>query len=245
MTHEEIRDLLDVYVLGFTEEPENREIEEHLPGCAACSTFLREAVALASAIGATAEPVSPPASLRRRVIATVVPPRMMSWPAVAAIAAGLAVAAWLGVANRRQGVEIAELRQDYAEQTRSLQRYESAFSFLRDPQTRPAGLRGRPAAPSGNYYTNPKGGILLIASGLPALQPKQVYEMWVIPEGQAPRPAGVFRGDEGGGAVHYQPDVNLTGAEALALTLAVTVEPEGGSPAPTTTPMIATRVTGL
>jgi anti-sigma-K factor RskA len=162
------------------------------------------------------------------------------WRAAAGVAAALAiVVVWLGVDSRRKTDLIAEAQRNRTVLERELGRTQAAVSFLQDPETRPAsGTRG-PSQPEGKYFVNPKNGVLLIASRVPQLRPGQTYEMWVIPKGQAPRPAGLFRPDEGGGVVHLQPGpVDLAGIQ----TLAITVEPDGGSSAPTTTPMLVSPV---
>ena len=70
--------------------------------------------------------------------------------------------------------------------------------------------------------------MVFTSTGLPVLPPSSVYELWFIGGGGA-RPAGL---------------VPLTPAPVLAAGLAggdaigVTVEPAGGSPAPTTTPIV-------
>jgi anti-sigma-K factor RskA len=85
-------------------------------------------------------------------------------------------------------------------------------------------------------------GVLLIASNLPALAPGRTYQMWLIPKGGAPRPAGLFRSDARGGAVHIlESAVDVAGTGAMAIS----VEPEGGSVQPTTTPIIVAPVAGL
>jgi anti-sigma-K factor RskA len=71
-------------------------------------------------------------------------------------------------------------------------------------------------------------GVLLIASNLPALPLGKAYEMWVIPKGGVPRPAGLFQSGPQGTAMHI-----LTGTVDSNVTLAVTVEPAAGSQAPT------------
>jgi anti-sigma-K factor RskA len=52
--------------------------------------------------------------------------------------------------------------------------------------------------------------------------------MWVIPKGGTPRPAGLFQSGPQGTALHILP-----GTVDPNVTVAVTVEPESGSPAPT------------
>ncbi|MDQ3485479.1 MAG: anti-sigma factor [Actinomycetota bacterium] len=66
---------------------------------------------------------------------------------------------------------------------------------------------------------------VLVASGLPKLPESKVYEAWTI-NGE-PAPAGIFRSD-GSNAV-----VELSDAAFDADSIAVTIEPAGGSPKPT------------
>ena len=69
---------------------------------------------------------------------------------------------------------------------------------------------------------------VLLATGLPTPPAGKAYEAWVI-AGGAPVPAGVFRADESGRAVHPLPRLEDT---ARAKTFAVTLEPEAGTAAP-------------
>jgi anti-sigma-K factor RskA len=70
----------------------------------------------------------------------------------------------------------------------------------------------------------------LSTSGLTAAPRGKTYEAWVIPAGRQPRPAGLFRGG---------PDSSLAlrGRVPRDGVVAVTLEPAGGSGAPTTTPI--------
>jgi anti-sigma-K factor RskA len=59
--------------------------------------------------------------------------------------------------------------------------------------------------------------------------------MWIIPKGGAPLPAGLFQSQSDGTAMYLRKgavDIASTGA------IAVTLEPEAGSQAPTTQPLI-------
>jgi anti-sigma-K factor RskA len=77
-----------------------------------------------------------------------------------------------------------------------------------------------------------------VATGLQPPPAGKAYELWVL-AGQKPVPAGVFKADERGRAV-----VTLPWAEDTARvhTFAVTLEPESGSPAPTSPIMLAGAV---
>jgi anti-sigma-K factor RskA len=72
---------------------------------------------------------------------------------------------------------------------------------------------------------------MFLATGLPKLPPGKVYEAWTI-RGK-PLPAGTFSADEAKTTVALPP--RAIGAK----TVAVTVEPVGGSRTPTSTPIIA------
>ncbi|MDZ4803120.1 MAG: anti-sigma factor [Bryobacteraceae bacterium] len=243
MTCDEIRELLEMYALGILDRDEHIEIASHLAdGCDVCNRNLRRAIGFNSAMLLTVKEAEVPASLRKRVLSTVkpvAPARPWAWIGVAAaLAAGLAFVTWDGRVRTEQ---LAVVRQQAEENAREAQRLNAAFTFLRDPQTRPANAAPGANQPRGTYFISPRG-VLLIASNLPQLRPGQTFEMWVIPKGQAPRPAGLFRSDNSGSAVHFvSQDVDVAQAAALAIS----VEPEAGSTAPSTTPLLVTPVSGL
>jgi anti-sigma-K factor RskA len=97
----------------------------------------------------------------------------------------------------------------------------------------------QPMPPQGKVFLNPARGVLLIASNLPRTPANKIYEMWIIPKGAKPVPAGLFQAQENGSAMHVQAgtvDVRSTAA------VAVTVENEAGADQPTTQPLIVAAV---
>jgi anti-sigma-K factor RskA len=70
----------------------------------------------------------------------------------------------------------------------------------------------------------------LSTTGLAAAPRGKTYEAWVIPPGRQPRPAGLFRGGQ-------DSSLALRGRVPQNGVVAVTLEPAGGSRAPTTTPI--------
>jgi anti-sigma-K factor RskA len=72
---------------------------------------------------------------------------------------------------------------------------------------------------------------------LPQLQSNRTFQLWLIPAAGNPISAGIFRSDPDSSAVYVYP-----GQTTNAAAVAVTVEPEGGSPQPTTTPFIVTKL---
>jgi len=231
MTCEDLRDSYELYSLGLLDGEEKREIEEHLGrNCTVCQKHLKDALGVNAIVLSQAHEVVPPSRLRRRVTASVGMERAgWGWLAALAAACALVAALWLSLEKRTADQDLADARRNLQQSVAERDRLEQAFSFLNQPETRQVNFgQGQPAPPRGNFFLNPRMGVLLIASNLPALPPGRAYEMWVIPKGGAPRPAGLFQSGPQGTAMHIQP-----GAVDPNVTLAVTVEPEAGSPAPT------------
>lgn len=231
MSCDDLRDSYELYALGLLEGEEKREIDVHLGrNCADCQRHLRNARAVNAMLLGQAPQQVPPSRLRRRVMASVGLERAgLTWVAAMVAAAAVIVALWLGTENRTTDRELSQARLALQQSVGERDRLEEALSFLNQPETRQVNFGlDKPAPPRGNFFLNPRLGVLLIASNLPALPPGKAYELWVIPKGGAPRPAGTFQSGPQGTAMHI-----LNGAVDSNATLAVTVEPESGSPAPT------------
>jgi anti-sigma-K factor RskA len=79
------------------------------------------------------------------------------------------------------------------------------------------------------------GGVLRVeANGLNALPPGKVYQAWVIQPGGKPLPEPTFVPDAGGRAT-----ISVPSDQPKGTLIAFTVEPAGGSQAPTTKPFVA------
>ena len=70
----------------------------------------------------------------------------------------------------------------------------------------------------------------LIAADLPAIATDQTFQLWLIPDGNAPVPSGLLSA-QGGGVATWTTTVPLR-ADQFNL-VGISVEPSGGSPAPT------------
>lgn len=248
MTHQEAAELLDLYLLGTLDPDDRREVEEHLAtGCRECAEAMPAAAELNASILASVPLADPPPRLRGRILAMADPPRLrlrsqphyLPWMAAAA---AVALTIWVGSEARDKNEQLIAAREQIRTLTGEKEQINTALAFLSDPQTRPVNAKADLSKPRGTYFVNPRGGLLLIASNLPPLPAGKIYEMWLIPKGGAPKPAGLFRPDARGGAVHVQPGAVDAGNAAA---VAVTLEPEGGSPAPTSTPFLVTPVAGL
>jgi len=90
--------------------------------------------------------------------------------------------------------------------------------------------KASPQAQVKTIYSPARQRLLLIAGNMEALPAGKVYELWLLPaNGGAPVPAGTFTPDARGNAVM---DHALAGG-LVAKEFSITVENEGGSPAPT------------
>jgi hypothetical protein len=78
--------------------------------------------------------------------------------------------------------------------------------------------------------TQSVGGVMTV--GMPATPPGHVYELWLEDTSGTMQPAGLMPG--GGGTTWNE----LTGGIGSSTAIGVTVEPVGGSPAPTTSPIL-------
>jgi hypothetical protein len=245
MTCVDLRDSYELYALGLLEGEEKGEMDSHLSrGCPTCQKGLNDALAINAMVLGLAPEVAPPGRLKRRVLATAGVERSgWSWAALLGAACMLVVALWLSVEERQRSAELADARRNLIQVSAQRDLLQQALNFLSDPETVPVGFgKGQPAPPHGNVLVNPRSGVLLIASNLPPLTAGKTYQMWLIPKAGAPRPAGLFQSDPTGGALHILPGpVDTTALGAVA----VSVEPESGSPAPTTTPVIQAPVAGL
>jgi|SRR5579872_7033899 len=231
MTCDDLRDSYELYSLGVLEGEEKHEIETHLArNCTVCQKYLKDALAVNALMLSQVQEVVAPSRLRRRVLSSVGQERAgWGWLAALAAACSLIVALWLSVERRTTDHELTTARASLQQTLAERDRLQQAFAFLNQPETRQVNFgQGQSSPPRGNFFLNPRMGVMLIASNLPPLPPGKAYEMWVIPKAGAPRPAGLFQSGPQGTTMHI-----LAGAVDSNVTLAVTVEPEVGSPAPT------------
>lgn len=247
MKCEELREMYELYALGVLESDERAAIDEHLARkCENCTPGVKRAALVNAAILSFVPEIDPPRGLRTRIIASVGggSKSFSWWPVWAVATAGLAVAAMTFYFEQRDvNTQLAETRQTLAAKTIDANRAAQVLDFLNQPETKAVGFKGAETTPPrGNFFVNPRSGVLLIASNLPRLEPGKTYEMWVIPKGKNPVPAGLFRTDERGGAVHLQAGpVDVATVAAVAISL----EPESGSQQPTTKPIVVAPVSGL
>jgi anti-sigma-K factor RskA len=260
--HDELAALAEGFVLGTLPEAEMRRFAAHLPDCADCARLVREYEGVSEAIARGLPPQAPPPGLRDRVIANAVgqtqvdPPEtpagrehatrvVPAWLAVAAavVAVVMGVAAWQfrqeaqvlrsdvqAAAARAAALEqqVQQLRADAATASRT-----GAILSAQDlARIELAGQEPAPAA-AGRVFWSPTFGLVFAATNLPALPPGRVYQLWIVAD--KPISAGIARPTGDGGFNVVAGATGATGAAgaAVAKAFALTIEPEGGRPAPT------------
>ena len=244
MTHEEMSEMYELYSLGVLSADEKLEIDQHLAqGCPECSAGLKQAIEVNAMFLTLPEQVKPPRRLRRRVLESIAadssPRRWTSGWAVAACCLAITLAAVtikLGVDLRTSNARLEEARSLLRASSAQLSKMREIMQFLDEPQTVQATFGGgQPLPPRGRVFVNANRGVLLIASNLPPAPAGKTYQMWVLPKGGAPIPAGLFQSDPQGNVIHL-----LSGPVDPAATaaIAVSVEPSAGSSAPSATPII-------
>jgi anti-sigma-K factor RskA len=226
MEQSEVHALTAAYALDALDEAEEREYEAHLRGCESCREELAAFTDTASALAYAVAAPAPPAGLRDRIVETaraeravVVPfrPRRRLTYGLGAVAAAAAV---LAVAFGLWANSLSD----------SLDRAEETSAILGDPNARSTTLTGA----SGRLVVGESGDAVLVVSGLARAPSGKAYEVWVI-EGETPRPAGLFDGEQDGDVVKLRERV------PRGAVVAVTLEREGGVSAPTKRPLITAR----
>jgi len=236
VTHEELQGEYELYAMGVAEDPARAEIRGHLERkCDVCMAEMNRARQLAAMIGSTVQQHAPSPELRKRILAAAGYEQRSYGlaPWFGALAALCLVAAiYFGGRERSYMIEMESLRSQMRQQTIELTRLTEIMSIVSGANTREVVFG---AGPKGKVFVNPTSGVVLMATNLPPAPAGKAYEMWVIPKGKNPTPAGMFQSQPDGSATHVQTgpiDIATLGA------VAVTLEDAGGAAQPTSTPLI-------
>ncbi|MBI3400826.1 MAG: anti-sigma factor [Acidobacteria bacterium] len=253
-----LHELAPLYVIGALPRADRDAFEAHLPTCAQCQQEVRALSPVGEALAYAAPDVEPPADLRRRVLASVggtssARAVVTAMPAARATSPlwGLATAASLllavvlgGYAVQLRG-RVAALegrlvealaRVDaserlVAEARKAASDAQVSLVVLTAPDMARVELAGQAVAPgaSARAFWSRSRGLVFTASNLPALPPGRTYQVWIV-TAPAPVSAGLMKPDANGvvNAIFTSP-ANVARPTAMA----VTIEPDGGVPAPT------------
>jgi anti-sigma-K factor RskA len=238
MDRERFDELKDAFVLGALPEVERREFEEYLMAHPERQAEIEELGAVAGLLALSPQEHEPPPELRRSIMDVVE-------------AEGLRVESGSGLARMREFLSIRNLTLAAAAllviglfswnmvlqgEMRDLQSRIQSMQASRE-DSRMVALEGSGPAQQARVEVMilEDHRAVLMAEGMPPVPEDKTFQIWVI-EDDVPQPSGLFEVREDRVAVVVENPVD--GADAIA----VTVEPEGGSPQPTTDPMLIARL---
>jgi anti-sigma-K factor RskA len=244
--------LTGAYVLDALDDDERALFDHHLETCDACAREVAELREPAARLSATSN-VPPPPGLRERVLAEAArtpqersthadelaalraPPRTAAPPWAYRLTATAAAVLLVAVAGLTYLVvdlhdRLAETEAT-AEQARDTA--ETVSEVLAAPDASLVTSETADGASARVVASPSRGEAVLVAEGLEPAPAERIYQLWLIDEDGATS-AGLFDTEADGRATAL-----LAGDLAGAAAIGITLEPAGGSPQPTTEPVLA------
>ncbi len=243
--HEQYAEDLALYAVGALEAGSCAQLELHLRECPACRRELETLRGDAAVLALSVSGPAPPQRARQRLLLAVAAPvkdrkdasfrtiaARRPWWSFAPVFASLVLAIFaILLLHENAGLKVAneqlQAQSQHARDVMALMTAKDALHVsLVSTETPPPHVD--------TIYQPKTGRLLLMASDLNPLPAGMTYELWLIPKSGAPMPCGLFKPDAKGGATMMRMPEKAgfpTGIEAKAF--AVTMEPEGGSAAPT------------
>ena len=239
MDHERFDELKDAFVLGALPDEERREFEEYLAEHPERQAEIDELSTVAGLLALSPQEQEPPPELRRRIMGLVEAEadrphvesrsglaRMREFLGVRGLALGAAAMLVIGLFSWNlilQG-EIRDL-QEQAQRPQTPQ--DSRMVELKGPGV------AHGARAEVMILHNERA--VLMAEDMPPVPENKTLQIWVIKD-DVPKPGGLFEPKDE--EVIVVVEAPLDGADAIAIS----VEPDGGSPEPTTDPMLAAKL---
>ena len=253
MDCEQLAPLYEEYALGVLEGEERAEVETHLArACPHCTPGVEKARWVVAQLARMSPEALPPQSLKRKILDAVkssgnisefakTPPSRATFP-VWAWAAAAALAILTGYSIRQMGnqnAQLADLRRQMKIamlQNKALQNQlelgRQITSVMMSPESMPLKLMPKDKnMPMVHAYLHPHMGVALTADQMPAIPAARTLQLWSVPKNGKPMSVAIFHPDSQGQIAVVAP-VNMPMNEIAML--AVTEEPAGGSPQPTT-----------
>jgi anti-sigma-K factor RskA len=248
MNCEQAEELLGAHALDALPDDEAAEMRAHLSACAEHAAKVRDLRAVASSLAETVEPLEPPAGLRGRVAAAVSGQLTVD---SGQISRGAPVA--LSRERERERGGAARGRMQWRPISYAWGAIAAVLVIavagllawnvsLRSGGGTPDVLAVKPllqdtGATAGYVVLLEDDRAAVVGEALPRLDAGKVYQLWSLsPEGEATS-LGLMRYDDAGTPV-ADLSFDLDGSSAVAIT----VEPAGGSPQPTSAPVVSARL---
>jgi len=226
MTHSQAEELAGAFALGALDRDEDAAVRAHLADCREAHPELEAALGAGIVMAESLEPVSPSASVRDRLMATIermpqaksqpgvepardsrrgwldwLSPRVARPLAVAAVAAVIAVGAWNIGLQSQLGQRDAALR--------------AIASAISGGQ---AAFRVEGQAGHGYVVETPGEGAALVVTDLADLPPDRIYELWLLNPAGSPVAVGTLASTQDAVAV-VQLERDLSGFSIFAVTV--------------------------
>jgi len=255
-----LHDLAPGYALGALSPEEALAFETALAG----SPELQREVAEyreVSALLALSDERLPPAALKQRLLARIRERPPVAWASSAiarpprggrlpllALGVGLAAAVVLAVGLSREvgrlTGELGARDSVLAERERRLAEREATLNAILEPSVQLTTLTATGvAAPILQvFWDRARHTLILHSFRLPPAPTGRVYQLWLMRKKGNPLPSQVFNTEPTGRQLVQA--IGVPGDEEI-VGFALTVEPAGGSPQPTTTPILFSAVPGL
>jgi anti-sigma-K factor RskA len=251
---EKFREQIEPFALGSLDAGECAEIRAHLAsGCDGCTRAMDEARWLVSQLACLAPDAQPSAMLKSRLLQAVradaaqaksVTSRPVSfwmWAGVAALVVLSVYSAWDARRLQKQVAALNAQTTDELQKRRQLVNQlvlaEREAIILTDPASVQIAMPcPEKDMPELRAYWHSKLGIVVTGAKVPPPAGNWTLQLWLVPKqaGAKPLSAGMIRPDASGKYVLMvaNPPDTMAGTKLLAIT----EEPDGGSPQPTTTP---------
>lgn len=248
----DIHTLTGAYAADALPDDERRFFEAHLAECEACQEEVAELQATAARLGAALY-TTPPAGMKAAVMSRIdtvrqEPPAgpdrvggpdpsirwagrpdwLLNLVAPAAAVLGFAVLG-LALLLANMNTRLADMEAQTAQMTQ----------ILAAPDVETVAVEGPDGAIARVVMSASLGQAVFLTDGMPSAPENHVYELWLVHRHGPVTPAGIFDTDEHG-RVTQLVSADMTTVAALA----VTVEPPGGSPQPTSDPLMVVELEG-
>lgn len=254
MAHsDDMLDLVAVYALGTLPPADAARVRAHIkqcPECAAEYDALRPAVnALAQSAEACNDPATgttfPSELIKARVMKTVrgealqeaIPlrekrMRAIVWPAYVVAAASVALSIWAASENFLTGAKLTSAQEQVAQLSAQVKAADSQAAGEKITIADLMNSDSQRFAVSNGEVVRHGDRIYIAMHSMPMPPKGHVYQAWMLHKGaKEMTPGATFMPQTGGVAV-----ISLPARASAMAAVAVSVEPEGGSKAPTTKP---------
>jgi anti-sigma-K factor RskA len=226
----DLHTLSGAYAINALSPEEAEEFHKHLAGCPACREEVRELQEAAALMGAS-EAMAPPAHLKAQVMQGAdrvpqLPPKVRHLGAASTVRRTpqllLAAAAVVMIVAAGFGIWQTQQTPDEVIAASVSQVFKAPDAHKATMETSNGGSISVATSPSLRKMA-------VDTRGLPELQAGQTYQLWAIADG-TPKSAGLLDDPDAGAAMDMP---------AEGVTVAITIEPEGGSEQPTTKPIMS------